>query len=121
MDIILLVLALFILIFIIRIPIIIAKRRNLKESGINVIALLSWVSLLVGIIWSLALFPWLDLLFEITWTVALIMSLVYQPPQYNIKKQSSPDDLDELLKLFELKEKGLLSQEEFEKAKERLL
>jgi CBS domain containing-hemolysin-like protein len=109
MDIILILgsfaLVLFTLIFVLRIPIIIAKRRGLKESDINVIALLSWISLLVGI----------------TWIIALIISLVYQPPQYSIKKQSSLDDLDELSKLFELKEEGLLSQEEFEKAKKRLL
>ncbi len=95
-------LVLFILIFIIRIPIIIAKRRNLKESDINVIALLSWISLLVGV----------------TWIIALVMSLVYQPP---INKQSPSNDLDELSKLFELKEKGILSQEEFERAKSRVL
>ena len=95
---------LFILIFFLRIPIIIAIRRGLKKSDINVIALLSWISLLIGI----------------TWIVALVMSLVCQP-QHSIKKQSSPDDLDELSKLFELMEKGLLSQEEFERAKHRLL
>ena len=98
------VLLILVSIFIIRIPIIVAKKRRLKESDVNVIALLSWASLLVGV----------------TWIVALIMSLVYQPQKYDENKKSNQNELDELSKLFEMKEKGILTQEQFEKAKERL-
>ena len=96
---------LFLFIFIIRIPIIIAKKRGLPESDVGVIVLLSWVSLLLGI----------------TWIAALIMSLVCQPAVHDMAEQSTTDNLDELSKLIELKEKGLLSAEEFERAKKRLL
>ena len=98
-------LILFIIIFIIRIPIIVAKKRGLKENDVHVIALLSWVSLFIGI----------------TWIVALIMSLVYQPPKPDVNRQSNRNELDELSKLFEMKENGILTQEQFEKAKENLL
>ena len=90
------IIGIFILICVgvIRIPIIIAKRRGLTERTVTAIALLSWMSLLVGI----------------TWIVALIMSLIYHPQTYT--DQSG---------LGELKEKGILTPEQFDKAKKRVL
>ena len=59
------VLAVAFLIFIIRIPIIIAKSRKITGSDLTTVAVLSWCSLLFGI----------------TWFIALVLSFVYTPEQ----------------------------------------
>jgi hypothetical protein len=60
-----LVIAFFI--FIIRIPIIIAKSRKITGSDLTTIAVLSWISLLVGV----------------TWIIALVLAFAYSPKQNN--------------------------------------
>lgn len=98
-------LILFILIFIIRIPIIIARKRGLKERDIDIISFLSWISLLVGI----------------TWLIALILSVIYQPEESSPSKISLPTNLDNIATLFALKEKEILTREEFDRAKSKIL
>lgn len=89
------------IIWLIRLPIIIAEKRKLSENDIKIITLLAWVSLLVGV----------------TWIIALIMALVYQP-RHSIPAALSVDELE---KMYELKEKGILTQEEYEKVKLKLI
>jgi hypothetical protein len=56
------------------------------------------------------------LLFGITWLIALVLSLTYKS-----KNIIENNDLDRLEKLANLKERGILTQEEFEKEKNKLL
>ena len=87
----------------IRLPIRIAERRGLTNTQISVVALLSWCGVFFGI----------------TWTVALVFSLVWENDGKSDEKR--PIDPDKLLKLNELKEKGLISQAEFDEQKKRML
>lgn len=98
--------------FIISIPITIAKNRGVKDSELTTITILSWGGLLLGI----------------TWFIALALSLIYQPKKWTDGTNSSEkpqipstDNVEKLLKLNELKEKGIITQEEFEKQKKNLL
>ncbi len=91
------------IILIIRLPIIIAKNRGITGEELSTITILSWVSLLVGI----------------TWIVALVLSLVYKPKKWIDKDEKL--DLDQLEKLYSLKKKGIISQEEFEQEKQKIL
>ena len=84
---------------IIYIPIKIAKIRGIKNSELKTITILSWFGLLFGI----------------TWVVALVLALIYQP------KKSQIQSTEILLKLNELKEKGIITQKEFEEQKKNLL
>ena len=98
--------------FIISIPITIAKKRGIKGSELTTITILSWCSLLIGV----------------TWFVALALSLVYKPQNWVGETASSgkgqtmaTTDIDNLLKLNELKEKEIITQQEFEEQKKKLL
>ena len=98
--------------FIIQIPIMIAKNRGIKDSELTTITILSWAGLLFGV----------------TWFIALALSLIYQPKKWvgesnsSEKPQTPPtDNVEKLLKLNELKEKGIITQEEFDKQKKNLL
>ena len=97
---------------IIYIPIKIARVRGIKDSDLTTITILSWGGLLFGI----------------TWLIALALSLIYQPKKGTNGTNSSEkpqipstDNAEKLLKLNELKEKGIITQEEFEKQKKNLL
>jgi len=90
------------------VPIIIAKSRGITGSELKTIRILSWVGLLfVGI----------------TWFVALVMSLVYQPQKWIDKEDEEEEemDLDSLEKLHDLKEKGILSEKEYIREKNKIL
>ena len=98
--------------FIISIPISIAKNRGIKDSELTTITILSWAGLLFGI----------------TWFIALALSLIYKPKKWieeNIpvenKQIISTDNVEKLLKLNELKEKGIITQTEFDEQKKNLL
>lgn len=93
-------------IFCIRIPIIVAKRRNIVGEELKTISILSWVSIIVGV----------------TWPVALILALLYKPKNWIDKDENmSLNDLERLDKLSDLKNKGVISDEEFEKEKANIL
>ncbi len=91
------------IIFVIRLPIIIAKNRGITGEELSTITILSWVSLIVGI----------------TWIVALVLSLVYKPKKWIDKDDKL--DLNQLEKLYSLKKKGIISDEEYEKEKQKIL
>lgn len=89
------------IILIVRVPIMIANARGITGSELTTIRILSWVSLFVGI----------------TWIIALVMSLVFQPKKWIDKEEETDEkegiDFDSLEKLHDLKEKGVLSEEEY--------
>lgn len=96
----------YLFIFCIRLPITIAKDRNITGSKLRIISVLSWVSLLTGV----------------TWIIALVLALVYETENLNSENEKmSLNDLEKLEKLNDLKEKGILSVEEFEKEKASIL
>lgn len=102
----------FILYFVISIPTTIAQKRGVGGSELTTITILSWCGLLIGV----------------TWFVALVLSLVYKPQNWigetasSGKERPMPTaDVDNLLKLNELKEKGIITQQEFEEQKKKLL
>lgn len=117
----LLVLCLIILIvcsiFLLLWPIKIAKKRQLETNIVNIIIVLS----------ILSLFLW-----GITWLIALIMAYVY-PTKAEVEdkrqrettfiggKDQEARNIDKLTQLAELHKQGLLTKEEFEAKKKQLL
>jgi hypothetical protein len=99
-----LLIAIIIGIFLIRIPIIIAKNRNLAPSDITYIAILSWVGIFFGI----------------TWLVALVWAILGNKLE-PIPELRASDSLEALKKLSELKNQGLLSESEFAEKRKKLL
>lgn len=91
---------LFITVFItiIRIPIIIAQMRSITGSDLTIIAILSWLGIFFGL----------------TWIIGLVLSLVYEP-------KPVMTNLDKLDKLYDLMQKGVISQSEFNQYKSQLL
>lgn len=110
---IIILLALSILFLFVMIPIKIAKVRNVSGGELTTIKVLSWCGLLIGI----------------TWVIALILALVYQPSNWVDKGDNSSagvtkrenKSLDSLEKLYSLKEKGALTEEEFQTQKNKIL
>lgn len=92
-------------IWLIRIPIIIAQSRSVKASALSGISVLSWLGIFFGI----------------TWVAALIWALVEHPEQTQQTQSGKNDNIDAIEKLGQLKEQGLLTQDEFEKKKAQLL
>ena len=105
------IICLFILYWVIQVPIKIAENRGITGSELNTISLLSWCGVLfVGV----------------TWFVALVLSLIWQPKEWIDKSSSDDDSLDlsslqKLEKLAELKEKNIISEDEFNIEKKKLL
>lgn len=104
------ILAVAFLIFLIRIPIIIAKSRKITGSDLTTVAVLSWLSLLFGI----------------TWVIALILAFVYTPKQGNNNVHVSSNmsrikQLQELEKLADLRDRGIITSAEFEEEKQKLM
>lgn len=92
------------IIYLIRLPIIIAKKRGVAGADLATISILSWLGLVIGI----------------TWVVALVLSLVYNT-SVQIKQEKRFISADELEKLYTLKQQGVLSQAEFDSYKQRVL
>ena len=97
-------------IFLIRIPIIIAKKRGITGSDLTTIAVLSWISLLFGI----------------TWIIALVLSFSYSPKREMNAVSSFPQmngsqKLEELEKLADLRDRGIISSSKFEEEKKKLM
>ena len=102
------VLAIFLAILIIRIPIVIAKNRGISNGDLTMIKVLSWFGIIFGV----------------TWVIALIFSLIWDPNVQatdRIRKSGIDNDIDRLEKLHKLKQKGAISQKEFDAAKKKLL
>ena len=100
-------LAIFMLICIVRIPIIIAKSRGVTGENLSLIKVLSWLSILIPIVWF----------------IGLIMSLVCKTGKQkeNPRHLSSSEKLSELAKFTELRDKGIITEEEYEDKKQQLL
>ena len=104
-----------IILWLIYVPIMIAKRRGISGSELTTISILSWCGILfVGI----------------TWIIAIILALVWQPQKWIEKNASSGEvstpsntlaDLELLEKLGSLREKGAITEEEFQKEKAKIL
>ena len=84
----------------------IAKSRGVSGNNLTTISLLSWLGVFLGL----------------TWVIALILALVFHPQTWI--QQSSPmtaTNVDALMKLNELREKGVITEEEFNRQKVLLL
>lgn len=92
---------LLIYLFIVWIPIRIAKSKNLKGTLYLIIVVLSWCLFIGG-------FPWL---------IALVLSLFSSANLITDKK----DDLDKLQQLYDLKEKGVISEVEYQNQRHKIL
>ncbi|MCL2749338.1 MAG: SHOCT domain-containing protein [Alphaproteobacteria bacterium] len=103
------VLCIVFLIFVIQIPIFIAKGRGISGSDLSTIIVLSWLGIFLGV----------------TWLVALILSLVWPRGAQQVggcKGCGAAGDIAEQLdKLHKLKKKGIISQKEFDSEKKKLL
>ncbi|MBR5599440.1 MAG: SHOCT domain-containing protein [Alphaproteobacteria bacterium] len=96
-------------IFITTLPIRITKLRGVSDEELTTIAILSWC----GVIF-----------FAITWIIALILSLVYKPKNWVDKEDLQlldSNNLEILEKLSNLKDKGIISEDQFSKEKQKLL
>ena len=85
-------------------PATIAEKRGISGNELSTIKILCWCSLLVGV----------------TWFIALILALVYQPHKWTTKEENKMD-LEGLEKLFDLKEKGVITEEEYQKGRKKLI
>ena len=96
-------------IFIVRIPVIIAKTRGITGGDLSIITILSWLGLIIGI----------------TWIVALVCSLVWSAGSNNISASNANSEkstaFEALEKLGRLKENGVITQQEFEQEKKNIM
>ncbi|HBC70137.1 MAG: SHOCT domain-containing protein [Duodenibacillus sp.] len=91
-------------IFLLRIPIIIAKKRNMPSGDVTIIAILSWAGLFFGI----------------TWVGALVWSILGT----SLEEAAAPaasDALEAIRKLSELHDQGLITESEFAEKRRKLL
>ena len=95
--------------FLIKLPINIAKKKNLSDSDVSVIKMVSWSTIFIGI----------------GWIIALIMVYVKKPKTKDTINDNDKIDynnnLDALEKLNMLKEKGIITEEEFKIKKEKII
>lgn len=109
MGILFLIIGLVMLVCLLQIPGAIAEYRGIKDPELTTISILGWFGVLLGV----------------TWFIALVLSLIYQPKKWvdgaDAVEKTRSEDMDLLLKLKELQEKGIITQEEFEKHKEKIL
>ncbi len=95
-------------IFIATIPITIAKNRGVEGGELNTITALSW----------------LGSFFFITWIIAIIFACIYKPTKWineNAHNVKENDAYQSLERLGNLKEKGLITEEEFNREKIKLI
>lgn len=94
--------------FIATIPTTIAKNRGVENGELKTITILSW----------------LGSFFFITWIIAIIFACIYKPTKWineNAHNVNENDVYQSLEKLGNLKEKGLITEEEFNKEKNKLM
>lgn len=102
---------LFVAYWIIQVPILIATKRGISESELSVISILSWCGIFLGI----------------TWLIAIVLSLIWQPTKWidknnqTISHHNNLSNLELLEKLNDLKNKGVITEQEFQKEKEKLI
>lgn len=100
------IITLVIIYLLIKVPIYIAKTRELDPKDIKTITILSWCGLLIGL----------------TWFVALIWALVGdRVVQIEKKNEHVNEPLDNLKKLGDLRDQGVITDEEFNEQKRDLL
>ncbi|MCL1902655.1 MAG: SHOCT domain-containing protein [Alphaproteobacteria bacterium] len=99
-----LLIALWIIIFIflVQIPISIARARGVAGEAMLAITVLSWLGILFGI----------------TWVVALILSLVGDPQHHKISIGGAADQIEKLHRLYK---NGAITKQEYEAEKKRIL
>lgn len=103
------------IVWFLHVPILIATKRDIEDPELTTIKILSWCGIFFGI----------------TWIIALVLSLIYHPKNWidktalvennSIQNKITNNNIDTLIKLNELREKEIITQEEFEKQKEKLL
>lgn len=94
------------IVFLLLLPMDIAKNRGVSKEKRRYITVLSF----------------LGLIFVVTWIVALILACVFPSEKEENEKHTNGNDyLFKLNKLGELKQKGVLTDEEFEEEKHKLL
>lgn len=94
--------------FIATIPTTIAKNRGVENGELKTITILSW----------------LGSFFFITWIIALVFACIYKPTRWineNAHNVNENDAYQSLEKLGNLKEKGLISEDEFNREKNKLM
>lgn len=102
----LLIFFLFIIYLVIQVPVKIAKCRGINGSELTTISTLSWVSII----------------FIITWFIALTLALIWKPNNWVDKNYLiKSNQLDDLEKLDNLKKKGIITEDEFNEHKNRIL
>lgn len=89
----------------IRIPIIIAKKRGVSGNELSVITALSWLGIILFFLWI----------------IALVLSLVYQPKKWIEKEEPKSFDVDKLDKLHTLYKNKVITKEEYETQKKKVL
>ena len=109
MGILFLIIGVVLLIWLLQLPGAIAEYRGIKDPELTTINILGWFGVLLGV----------------TWFIALALSLIYQPKKWvdgtATAEKTSSEGMDLLLKLKDLQEKGVITQEELEKQKEKIL
>ena len=94
--------------FIATIPTTIAKNRGVENGELKTITILSW----------------LGSFFFITWIIALVFACIYKPTRWineNAHNVNENDAYQSLEKLGNLKEKGFISEDEFNREKNKLM
>lgn len=90
-------------IFLIRIPIMIAQRRGIGGRNLGIISLLSWLGIFLGI----------------TWVAALVLSLAWNGDTAG--HADKDDKFNDLEKLHKLKKSGAITEQEFKAHKKKIL
>lgn len=100
--------ATFIVVVIAYVPITIAKHRNLSDSKIKIIKILSWVALITG---------------GLTWAVAIGLALIYKPEYLDVASECklNMQSISDLQMLADLKANGVITEAEFENKKPLIL
>ncbi|MDD3265849.1 MAG: SHOCT domain-containing protein [Burkholderiales bacterium] len=97
--------------FMIYVPYLVAKSRDVAKDKRVIIIILGWAGVFFGI----------------TWVIALILAFIYEPETLQNNKSSIHqshsynDYIHQLERLAELKDKGILTEEEFESKKVSIL
>jgi hypothetical protein len=108
------VLCLVALVFLIQVPIYIARGRGISGSELTSIIVLSWCGLFFGV----------------TWLIALVLALVWQPGRWvsrcdgcgaGRQTGGGEDVADKIEKLHSLKKRGIITAKEFESEKKKIL
>jgi hypothetical protein len=111
------------LVFLIQVPIMIARGRGISGSELTTISVLSWCGIFLGV----------------TWLIALVLALVWRPEKWIEKckdcgagrhcgcgderatSSAREDVADKIEKLHSLKKRGIITAKEFESEKKKIL